>query len=293
MALRDAIEMGWIDGPRMMVSTRALSPIGGQFPRLQTSARNLIDEEYVPVSGVEEARRATRQAFYDGADCIKIIGHMGLQMLSVEELKAIVEEVHREDRGGFGKHPVGVHAIHDLAIRAAIEAGVDSIEHAYGASDGALKLMAEKKIFLVLTENSKHDPLNPLTDRVSALWSEKPSTFDYEFTRSDTKRIIVHAFEYGVPVVAGSDRYYKTPGMSRGQASLQVLKAYSEAGVKPWPILRSATVNAAQLLGWPVGVLAAGRFADIIAVDGDPATDISALDHVTFVMKGGRIFRRD
>jgi imidazolonepropionase-like amidohydrolase len=154
--------------------------------------------------------------------------------------------------------------------------------------------MAEKKIFLVLTDSSKHDPLYPLVDKVSALWGEKPSNSESAgSTQSEANRRILHAFEYGVLVVAGSDRYYKTPGMTRGQASLLVLRAYSEAGVKPWPILRSATINAAQLLGRPVGVVAAGRFADMIAVDGDPSTDLSALDRITFVMKGGRVFRRD
>jgi imidazolonepropionase-like amidohydrolase len=101
VALRDAIEAGWVPGPRMVVSTRAISLVGGQFDRLPVEGQSLVRQEYVEISGVEEARKAVRQAFFDGADCIKIIVDVGVRMMSVEEIRAIVDEVHRVDRGGI------------------------------------------------------------------------------------------------------------------------------------------------------------------------------------------------
>jgi imidazolonepropionase-like amidohydrolase len=85
----------------MVVSTRAISLVGGQFDRLPVEGQSLVRQEYVEISGVEEARKAVRQAFFDGADCIKIIVDVGVRMMSVEEIRAIVDEVHRVDRGGI------------------------------------------------------------------------------------------------------------------------------------------------------------------------------------------------
>ncbi|HEV2446354.1 MAG TPA: amidohydrolase family protein, partial [Candidatus Sulfopaludibacter sp.] len=143
VALRDAINEGWVVGPRMLVSTRALAAAGGQFGGLTPEAQKLIEEEYAVVAGPDEARKAVRQAFYDGADLIKVIVNTGPRVLALDEMKAIVEEAHR-----VGKK-VAAHAIGDLATRVAADAGVDSIEHAYTIPDDALKTMAEKKIFLV------------------------------------------------------------------------------------------------------------------------------------------------
>ena len=95
VALREAIQAGWVVGPRIVASTRALSAPGGQFGGLAPEAQKLIEQEYVAISGVEEARRAVRQAFYDGADCIKVIVNTGPRMLSPEEMNVIVEEAHR------------------------------------------------------------------------------------------------------------------------------------------------------------------------------------------------------
>jgi imidazolonepropionase-like amidohydrolase len=147
VALRDAINRGYVVGPRMQVSTRALSAAGGQFGALQPAAQALIEQEYAVVSTPEEARRAVRQAFYDGADLIKVIVNTGPRVVSLEEMKAIVEEAKR-----VGKR-VAAHAIGDTATRVAAEAGVNSIEHAYTVPDVVLKMMADKGIFLVATDS--------------------------------------------------------------------------------------------------------------------------------------------
>jgi imidazolonepropionase-like amidohydrolase len=113
VALRDAINAGWVDGPRVVACTRALSAAGGQFGGLAPEAQPIIAQEYVVISGAEEARRAVRQALYDGADAIKVIVDTYPRVLSLEELKVIVEEAHR-----VGKK-VAAHAIMDMPIRLA------------------------------------------------------------------------------------------------------------------------------------------------------------------------------
>ena len=105
VALRDAINKGWVSGPHIVASTRALSAPGGQFGNLQHGAQGLVEQEYVAIATVDEARRAVQQAFYDGADCIKVIVNTGPRVVSLEEMKAIVEEAHRVHR------KVAAHAI--------------------------------------------------------------------------------------------------------------------------------------------------------------------------------------
>lgn len=146
VALRDAIDAGWVVGPRILASTRALSAAGGQFGPVQSAAQSLVAEEYAVVSGVEEARRAVRQAFHDGAGMIKVIVNTGPRVLALDEMKAIVAEAHRVGR------TVAAPAIGDLATRVAADAGANSIEHAYTIPDDAPRTMATKRIFLVPTD---------------------------------------------------------------------------------------------------------------------------------------------
>ena len=146
VALRNAINAGWVTGPRIRASTRALSAAGGQFGPLQPETQRLIEQEYAVVSTVDEARRAVRQAFYDGADLIKVIVNTGPRVVSLDEMKAIVEEARRVSR------TVAAHAIGDTATRIAAEAGVTSIEHAYTVPDDVLRMMAQKGIYLVATD---------------------------------------------------------------------------------------------------------------------------------------------
>ncbi len=287
VALRDAINSGWVVGPRMNVSTRALSAAGGQFGGVQAETQKLIEQEYVVVSGVEEARRAVRQAFYDGADCIKVIVDTFPRVLSLEELKVIVEEAHRVGR------KVAAHAVTDRAIRAAAEAGVDSIDHGYGASDEALKLMAEKKVFLVPTDYPAefYFAVFAKTRKMSPEEEKQAEAQSKFFAQSNHKRV-ERALKAGVRIAAGSDEYYQMPGMTRGEAAKLMFRAYANSGMPPLEIIRAATINAAELLGWRnLGSIEAGRFADIIAVEGDPLKDVTALEKVKFVMKGGAVIK--
>jgi len=288
VALRNAINRGWVTGPRMMVSTRALAAAGGQLGKIAPPAQNLIDEEYAVIANVDEARRAVRQAFYDGADCIKVIVNTGPRVVSLEEMKAIVEEAHRV------KRKVAAHAIGDTATRIAAEAGVDSIEHAYIVPDDVLKMMADKKIFLVPTDG-------PAEEYVDLVYGDKKMTAEerrqalQEMQKlvATSRDRLARAMKAGVPIAAGSDMYYRLPGKTRGQASVAMVRAYAESGMTPQQIIRAATSNAADLLGWQngVGSIEAGKFADIIAAAGDPLKDISELERVKFVMKGGAVIK--
>ena len=285
VALRDAIRSNWVTGPRLFASTRALSAAGGQFGNVSAETQKILEQEYVVVSGVEEARRAVRQAFYDGADLIKVIVNTGARVMSLEELKVIVEEAHRVNR------KVAAHAIGDAATRLAAEAGVDSIEHAYTIPDDALRMMAAKKIFLVPTDFPSEFYLPPAAmtpaEREAALNNIRG------FTRGSRERL-ARAVRMGVRVSAGSDSYYAEPGQTRGQTSKLMFRAYAESGLTPLEIIRAATINNAELFAGEralFGSIEAGRFADLIAVAGDPLKEITELERVRFVMKGGVVVK--
>jgi imidazolonepropionase-like amidohydrolase len=288
VALRDAINSGWVIGPRMVVSTRALSAAGGQFGGLQAETQKIIEQEYVVISGVEEARRAVRQAIYDGADCIKVIVDTWPRVVSLEEMKVIVEEAHRVNK------KVAAHAVTTQAIRIAAEAGVDSVEHGYGGSDESFKLMAEKKIFLVPTDGTLDDYMSILGQRAASEEERKQLRAQMQMGLKQMQNRVARAVKAGVRIAAGSDMYYRMPGKTRGQASLTMVRAYADAGMAPIEVIRATTVNAAELLGWQlrIGSLEAGKLADIIAVDGDPLKDIGELQKVRFVMKGGKVIKQ-
>jgi len=286
VALRWAIEHGYVPGPRMITSTRALAAQGGQFGRLTPEAQSIIEQEYVTIHGPESARQAVRQALYDGATCIKVIVNGSPANVTLDEMKAIVEEAH------VSGVKVAAHAIGDAPTRIAAEAGVDSIEHAYVVKDDVLKMMAEKHIYLVPTDGTQKT-FEDMSFGARQPGEAERSAAEREFGRfveleQDRLR---RAIQFGVPIAAGSDMYLTMPGMNRGQASLLVYEAYAEAGMTPIQIIHAATRDAADLLGMKdrVGTLEAGKLADIIAVPGDPLRDAKTLEHASFVMKGGTV----
>ena len=284
VALRDAINAGWVAGPRMYVSTRALAAAGGQFGELQPLAQKLVEEEYAVISGPEQARQAVRQAFFDGADLIKVIVNTGPRVLAPDEMKAIVDEAHR-----VGKK-VAAHAIGDLATRVAADAGVDSIEHAYIIPDDALKTMAEKRIFMV--------PTDPALETLDEAMKTRMHLSDEQLARwkqdeaARQKDRIDRAIKFGIRIAFGSDMYYRNPTWGRGSASLTTLESYAAGGMPPMEVIRTATTNAADLLGRRIGSIEPGYFADIIAVQGDPLKDIGELRRVRFVMKNGEVVKK-
>lgn len=288
VALRHAIENGWLPGPRIVPSTRALAAQGGQFGRMTPEAQKLIEDEYVTIRGAEGARQAVRQALYDGARCIKVIVNGSPASVTMEELKAIVEEAH------VSGVKVATHAIGNKETKIAAEAGVDSIEHAYTVPDDVLKMMAEKHIYLVPTDGTLQT-FEQMSFGTRVPSAKEKSDFEKTFKPfvDEEQDRIKRAKKMGVPIASGSDMYLTMPGMNRGQASLLVYEAYAEAGMTSMEIIRAATINAADLLGMQkeIGTLEVEKLADIIAVPGDPLKDVKALEHAKFVMKGGTVVR--
>ena len=249
-------------------------------------AQKLIEAEYVTIRGAESARQAVRQALYDGALCIKVIVDGYPASVTLEEMRAIVEEAH------LSGVKVAAHAVGKKTTRIAAEAGVDSIEHAYNVPDDVLKMMAEKHIFLVPTDGTLRT-FEEMSFGTRVPSAKEKSDFEkmYKpFVDAEQDRL-KRANKLGVPIAAGSDMYLTMPGMTRGQASLLVYEAYAEAGMTSMEIIRAATSSAAELLGMQqeIGTLEVGKLADIIAVTGDPLKDVRALEHAKFVMKSGTV----
>lgn len=290
-ALRDAINTGWVPGPRMLAATRKLTPPGGQAVKLRHEiADAVIDLEFLGVSGPEEGRRAVREALFSGADVIKVVMDVGPRVLAYDEIKAIMDEAHRS------KLKVAAHATTERGIKAAVDAGVDSIEHGDEATDGILRTMHDKGIFLGATDWSA-DMIRGVYAK--ALYFSPEETAELETDIKDwlekTAKRMDRARKAGVRIVMASDMWFRYPGKTRGQATLMVLGGLQAEGVPPVEILRAATVNAAELIGWKddVGAVEAGKFADLVALEGDPLADVQELLKIGFVMKGGAVVRNE
>ena len=290
-ALRDAIDAGRVPGPRMQAATRKITPPGGQAFALRPEvATPIVDLEFLPVNGPEEARRAVRDALFAGADVIKVVMDADGRVLAADEIEAVVREAHRS------KLKVAVHATTALGIQAAVDAGVDSVEHADEASDAMLRSMRDKQIFLGATDWSadmlRDVYLTPLT-RTDA---QKAAMEDaIQKWLDGTRARMARARKAGVRFVMASDMWVDYPGRTRGKAALRVLEGLQAEGIPQVEVLRAATLDAAELMGWSdrVGSLEPGRFADVVAVDGDPLADVSTLQRISFVMKGGTVVRKD
>lgn len=291
-ALRDAIEAGWVQGPRIQASCRKLTPPGGQAVHLNPAiAGKVIDLEFLPVGSPDEARRAVRENLFYGADFIKVVADDAPRFVTSEEMKAIVEEAHRS------KIKVAVHATTATGIQTAIDAGADSIEHGDAITDEMLKQMKDKGIFFDLTETFAGGRLRAFVQKSVVLSPEDEQGFaQYEESLNKEAPLRVQrVLKSGVKFAIGSDMWFDYPGKTRGQATAIMFASLRDLGMPPPDIIRAATSGAAELLGWQdrIGVIEAGKLADIVAVSGDPLEDITELERVKFVMKGGVVVKNE
>lgn len=277
VALRDAINQGLVEGPRMQVATRAIAAIGQYNPFGVSPDLPHFPTGAEMVSGAEEARRAVREQIGHGADLIKVYADWEYPTLTVEEISVIVEEAHKARR------KVAAHATTAGGIRNAITAGVDSIEHGHGADRQNLEMMKAKGVYWVPT-------IGYFASEVERTSSPQARKYMGDVLQRARQNISV-ARELGVRIANGFDA---SSSDGQGRNALEII-AMSKLGLPPLEAIRAATTVAADLLGWQgtVGSLQAGYFADIIAVSGDPLADISELDHVRFVMKGGTVIKND
>src|SRR5437868_7813087 len=286
VALRDAINAGDIPGPRMLVSGPALGITGGHCDE------DLLPFEYHATAegvadGVEGVQHKAREVIKYGADLIKICATGGVlpkgdnpqaSQYTLEEMKAIVADAHRLGR------KVAAHAHGAQGILWASEAGVDSIEHGSYIDEAAIAAMKKNGTYLVPTlylgdwflENAEslHVPAELIAKGRDVM--------------SAARTNVAHGFASGVKVAFGTDAAAYPHGLNAHEFAVMV-----KLGLTPLESIQAATINTADLLGWSakIGALEPGTWADIVAVDGDPLQDVTTLERVKFVMKGGEVVK--
>jgi imidazolonepropionase-like amidohydrolase len=286
VGIKQAIDRGHIPGPRLFVSTRALSTTGGYV--LEGYAPEIeVPKGAQLVDGPVEARRAAREQLDHGADWIKVYmthrswvdeeGELISQpTFTLEELEAIVDETH-----GWGKK-VACHAYNGEGLHRALDGWCDSIEHGLDLDDAAIAQMVKQGTWYVPTLSPYYYDLAP---------EDTPAG------RRDRKRVEVHgpsfrkALKAGVKIAFGTD----AGGFPWTDPMAQEFRRMVEFGMSPMDAIRSATSAAAEMLDMEgkIGVIAPGAYADLIAVRGDPLQDIGELERVGFVMKGGSVFKNE
>jgi imidazolonepropionase-like amidohydrolase len=287
VALRNAISSGKIPGPRMQVSTLDVGATGGHNDLDGFSPYVKVGGFSGVADGIDEIRKLVRFEVKNGADIIKLIATGGVLseeesatgvQYSQEEMNAVVLEA-----AMWGKK-VAAHAHGTEGIKRAIRAGVISIEHGSMLDDEAIALMKARGTFLVC---------NPYTNAYieqegRRLGLPQKSIDKSRLVRETKRESLKRAIQAGVRIAYGTDAGTYPHGQNAKQFSL-----YVQAGLTPMQAIQSATVSAAELLGWQdrVGSIATGMFADIIAVKSDPLKDITVLESVDFVMKGGAVVK--
>ena len=287
IALRNAINDGLTEGPRMLVAVHAIGSTGGHcdaspFPPGSVRAYGIADGV---CNSADSCRQATREQLKYGADVIKICASGGVlsesdpvdvRQLTPDEMKAIVDEAHAWRR------KVAAHAHGDLAARLAVEAGVDSIEHGSFLTTDTLALMKRKGVYLVPTRMTV------------TLVQQQASTYPPKVAKKAREAAAVHeetmrnAFRMGVLIAYGTDA-----GVYPHGRNTQEYGDYVELGMTPSQALMTSSQGAAKLLGVDAetGTLETGKFADVVAVPGNVLEDVRATERPVFVMKQGQIVR--
>jgi imidazolonepropionase-like amidohydrolase len=277
MDLEKAIRFGIIPGPTIIPAGRIIAPFGGQFWDTPTDGRLLENPEYAFADSRDELRKAVRQNIYWGAKVIKIVVDGQKYIYSADDIRFIVAEA-----AGAGVK-VAAHAQTQRGVRAAIEAGVASIEHGWVLTDEDLALAKKNGVVLVSTDFTEAELVaNGMEPDAAA--------------RTHKKYVerLRRASAAGVEVVFGTDVMADVKGRTRGSLAVEYIDSFVEAGVRPAEILKAMTNRAAKLLGVEKerGALRAGMAADLIAVSGNPLDDIAVLKHVDFVMKNGVVIKQ-
>jgi imidazolonepropionase-like amidohydrolase len=281
--IKNAIANGEVPGPRMQVATRAMTPTG-MYPLLGYSWELQVPKGVQYVDGVEGARKAVREQVMYGADWIKYYSDRryhfeadgvlhSMVNFTDEEAKAIVDETHR-----LGKK-VAAHAIGSDGIAAALRAGVDTVEHGDGLTDALIDEVVRKGVYWVptITVGAYVAPGR------GGNWTKMVDLEKVAFQK---------ALKKNVKIALGTD----AGGFDWKELNqAKEFEYYVNYGMTPMQAIRSGTVVPAELLGWSdkMGTIEAGKWADLVAVSGDPLKDITELERVKFVMKGGAVFKND
>ena len=284
VGIKQAINLGYIPGPRLFVVTRAISTTAGYM--LEGYAPELdMPKGAQIVDGPVEARKAAREQLDKGADWIKVYmthrswvgknGELASQpTLTVEELRAIVDETH-----GWGKK-VACHAYSGIGLHRALDGGCDSIEHGLDLDDAAIAQMLKQGTWYVPTLNVYYDDWAPEDTQEGKRDRLRASAHEVSFKK---------ALKAGVKIVYGTDM----GGIPWTEPVGQDFPRMVEFGMAPMDAIQSATSRAAVMLDMEgkIGVIAAGAFADVVGVSGDPLRNIKLLENVDFVMKDGQVVR--
>jgi imidazolonepropionase-like amidohydrolase len=312
--LRDAINAGRTSGPRILACGRKLVTRGDYVQNLNPAlADAILQQEFLFIDGADRAREAVRQNVFHNVDVIKVTAD---ENLTVPELAAAIEEAHRNHL------KVAVHAIDTTSIQTAIDASADSIEHGNDVTDAQLKQMRDKGIFFDFTPTtygaffarvSNATIAESLTLRSERYGSDArtrqwyddlaqqilkgPPFPDGSNVRDDQRysSLVQRVLKSGVKFAAGTDMAWYYPGKTRGENTVSRFTALHEAGMPALDVIRAITTNAAEMLGWQdrIGAIEPGKFADMVAVSGDPIADMTELERVRFVMKNGAVVRND
>ena len=282
--LKKAINNGIIPGPRMRVATRALD-VTGAYPLQGYSWEIQVPHGVQLVDGPDEARKAVREEISFGADWIKVYSDRSyflrpdgvlddIPTFTMDELRAIVDEAHRQH------HKVASHAIALNGVHNSVEAGVDSVEHGNYIADADLKTMAQKGIYYVPTIFVGEYVAQGRAATGAKVWE------DMIRIHADTFRRAVKA---GVKIAFGTD----VGGFDWSIDPAVEFPLMCTYGMTPEQAIRAATTNAAEMLSMQndVGSITAGKYADLVAVKGDPIAHISLLQTIDFVMKGGEVYK--